>query len=342
MKTLLRAYHSAAPSLPLALVWAALASPSLHAQLQPPAFPAGDFAPSFYVGYELLTGRTTLGPVWGPPTTSGGYLVSDEPAALSELVVGKNTDSFATSQARAGFDGLGVSSHAEAFGLFNLVGSGAVVRSPDGLPHYGSLAAMTWHDNLVSGPGSTTTTRQNLRLDGAQLLSHSPLGPSVPVLETGLAIIVRVSYTLPGEAETTIQFDGTYARSVGTVNLFSATGLLASYGGSGNLDIFTPYFEVPVGTPFALTWVLASAAAASTTQFEAETSLAEMDFLHTLTFPADGPILNLGPGLSYNAPSMGIVDNHVEAVPEPGTWGALVAVAGLTAAGWLRRRSPSL
>jgi hypothetical protein len=147
-----------------------------------------------------------------------------------------------------------------------------------------------------------------------------------------------VSYTLPGKAETTLQFDGAYARSEGVPDLYLATGLLTGYGGTGELAITTPEFDVPVGAPLALTWVLASAATASTTQLGDESAVAEMDFLHTLTFPADGPILNLGPGLSYHAPSMGIVHNHLEAVPEPGTWGAMLAVAGLTAAAWLRRR----
>ncbi len=118
--------------------------------------------------------------------------------------------------------------------------------------------------------------------------------------------------------------------------------MLTGFGGSGDLAITTPEFDVPTGVPMTVSLVLASAAAASTTQFDGETALAEMNFLNTLTFPSDGPILNLGPGLTYDAPSMGIVDNYLGAVPEPGTFGAGLAVAGWVAHTWVCRRRPAL
>lgn len=343
MKTF-RRLHPASPSfLPAILAWAALACPALHAQLLPPAFPTGATAPTFYVGYELLSGTTELGLSWNPPITSGGYLVSEEPASVSQSLAGPGLEFVAISQARAGFDGLGVASSAAVSGLFNLAGSGAVVQSPDGLPHYGSLAAVIWHDNIVSGPGSLASVSLNLRLDGSETLNHSPTSPLpgkslAAVLETGLGIVVQVSYTLPGGPETVIQFEGAYAHSEGSPDLFLATGLLTGFSGTGDFVITTPAFDVPVGVPTALSLVLASAAAAGTTQLDSENAFAAMDFLHTLTFPTDGPVLNLEPGLNYNAPSMGIIDNQFEAVPEPETWGAMLVVAGLTVATWLRRR----
>ncbi len=190
-------------SRPFALAWAVLVCPALQAELQPPPLPTGDLDPTFYVGYELLTGSTALGPVWNPPVASGGYLASETPTGLFQTVVGPAGEYLAVSQARAGFGGLGVASSAAVSGFFNLAGSGAVVQSPDGQPHYGSLAEVLWHDNVVGGLDPMTTVSLNLRLDGTETIEHSATHPlpgksSSSVLETGLAVIVRVSYTLVG------------------------------------------------------------------------------------------------------------------------------------------------
>src|SRR5262249_61131177 len=102
-------------------------------------------------------------------------------------------------------------------------------------------------------------------------------------------------------------------------------------------------FDVPNNVPFAIDVDgFASASTSFTLGFRGpwtHNAEALIDFVNTVSFPAEGPVLNLPPGFTFNSPDGRGVDNRWLGgdVPPPGT-----PIQGPPPPAWVLRGPPAL
>lgn len=202
----------------------------------------------------------------------------------------------------------------------------------------GSNAASTMTDLFTPGtPGTTATATLNLVLTGAGLDATSYRTASGAARATAsLVVYVLINNTIVDAGvleETSIAGAGP--------TLFSS-GLLA--GAGPNTNLITSSYSVPVGEKYTCTLRMTTYAAVEGQDNESFVIDARSDFFHTLSFPADRPVMNLPEGYTLYSDEGNIVDNHFiggassAAAPEPAALPlALLGLAPLGIASHRRR-----
>ena len=227
--------------------------------------------------------RTAFG-VDDAETLDDGSCTSS-PCALTSLSDSSGPASASTAFARASRGSLAASA------------SGSGDSGPGGVDaSFASLgsAFFTLPDLTFVGPDATVCPAgMNLHLNG--LLSAMAGAGATATSE------VTVRADVGGNVfDGTLRFDGVF---------FTGTGLLAGVTDTSDVLLTTPGFCVPTGQPIPLTVSLAASVDATIAGVGAGAS-AVSDFSSTLSFPESGPVFQLPPGVTVDAPSGGIADNR--------------------------------
>lgn len=192
-----------------------------------------------------------------------------------------------------------------------------------------SEAAFVASDAIVRGAGSSLSVPLSLFLDGTLqvLLASNPAGTDWGHYSGGSRLIVDIwidpisgaPYRAGhGQREVGVGQIGTAppedARS--SEGFLGAAGWTSSFGRDSISGLVTTEaLTLPVNEAFSFQINLSSIAFASVASpYEGPTltmtAIATSDFLHTLGFLSDSPVLLLPQGYTFDAPSLGIVDNR--------------------------------
>ena len=194
----------------------------------------------------------------------------------------------------------------------------------------GSFAQFVVDDLIFSGPATEVSTRFNFRVDGTFQISDSAKTAAIFRLDAGF-----IGQGFSGRAALGNQFE-------------SPSGLLQGipWPADGiHADITTPVVTLPTGVPQGVFLAMTLTVGAATF-IPGESLSASGEFANTISFPLSGPVFDLPPGFTANAPSGLIVNNQwvgapqaaPQGVPEPATLTLLgLGVGGLVAASWRKR-----
>jgi len=182
-------------------------------------------------------------------------------------------------------------------------------------------AQVTINDMFISGPVGVTSVVAPItfHLDGSQLLGYYvPLSPSFVYSVSSIQMQVAVGSNSDGGFRTIESVNG-------APPFVNTTGLGMLTGWTGNNDIPTQPFTMPVNTPFSMSLFLNVLAYTKVDFRDSFNAGANTDFSGTLAFASDVPVFALPAGYTANSVEGGIVNNQF--VPEPST--ALLVLTGL-------------
>jgi hypothetical protein len=182
-------------------------------------------------------------------------------------------------------------------------------------------AQVTIDDMFISGPVGVTSTVApiNFHLSGSQLLGYYvPSFPSFVYSVSSIQMQVAVGSSSDGGFRTIESVNG-------APPFVNTTGLGMLTGWTGNNDIQTQPFTMPVNTPFSMSLFLNVLAYTKVDFKDSFNAAANTDFSGTLAFATDVPVFALPAGYTANSVEGGIVNNQF--VPEPST--GLLVLSGL-------------
>jgi len=264
-------------------------------------------------------------------------------------VLGSVTSS-ATARAAAGQLGIGTSVNISSAGAIEpLKGSAGTFENAAAgqfFDAYGAQAEFTSSDLVISPvPGSglsgagTLTAQLNLSLDGSFLGNATGPFAGTASVVSRLNLVVRFGYMDPvtfSQGGTLQTGQVTLTQSSGGVATFDGgSGLFAGYTG-GPLALTTVAAALPIGVPIELSVRLANLTtvqATGTIDYQGG-----VDYLHTLSLPTSGPVLNLPSGYTAASTELNVANNAFTAVPEPEEWALFAGTALLAGGLWQRRQ----
>jgi hypothetical protein len=250
---------------------------------------------------------------------AGGVTYDDAPGPPSRSL---------HAQANSGADDVGLRAHAFAQVLKNEPQGGAF----NSRLNAGSAAFAVYEDILITGgTGGPVSTSLNLLLEGSLLAGsfNTPLNSTQAHVSVLLAVLVDT-----GGGFTHIGGGGYSLTSTdGGAPVVLASGMLSGWSPLAG-TVTTPQFIVPSDEVFRVEIQLQAAASVEGWYEESFILDANADFGSTLSFVTDGPVFNLGAGLTANSAEAGIEDNRFVAAPEPAGLACLLPallLAGLRA-----------
>ena len=183
----------------------------------------------------------------------------------------------------------------------------------------------------ISGPAGTISVSFNVNVTGS-------LAASAGVGRAGQATVSLFGGQGSSFGGGGIGVNGATLNSNGT---FSGSGIFSGLSNAGNISapFQTPLFQTFAGDPslyFALQLHTTAFCALSTGAFAGQNCTASSDWAHTISFPTNGPVMNLPAGYTVNSLDGSIVNNHFAppptTIPEPSTLllfgSGLIAMAG--------------
>ncbi|HZZ41293.1 MAG TPA: hypothetical protein VFE58_00010 [Tepidisphaeraceae bacterium] len=184
-------------------------------------------------------------------------------------------------------------------------------------------ATVTINDLIVNGPASpaNVTTSLHMHLDGT-LAASTALNTGSP----GMSSDTSISATLVYGSNTIGSGTLSASSSNGSAPTTSSTGWLSNF--TGNQDIVSSPFSVPVNTLFSVTFTLSITSQAILNGDDAGLAQTYADFGNTFSFATDSPVFDLPTGYTANSPSANLIANQYILLPEP-TSLSLLAVASI-------------
>jgi hypothetical protein len=249
---------------------------------------------------------------------AGGVTYDDAPGPPSRSL---------HAQANSSADVVGLRAHAFAQVLKNDPQGGAF----NSRLNAGSAAFAVYDDILITGGSGLVSTSLNLLLEGSLLAGgfNTPLNSTQAHVSVQLAVLVDT-----GSGFTNIG-GGSYSLTStdGGAPVVLASGMLSGWSPLAG-TVTTPQFTVTSDEVFRVEIQLQAAASVEGWYEESFILDANADFGNTLSFVTDGPVFNLGAGLTANSAEAGIEDNRFVAAPEPAGLAVLLPaflLAGLRA-----------
>lgn len=223
-----------------------------------------------------------------------------------------------------------------AFGSVGISGSSSYAMGNMGIPSTlginfaaAGTARATFTDVVITGTGSSLSTRLRLHLGGVVNSTSSP----TPLAEgtyggAGVSFAITVNGNTVGFGSLSRTSTNGGAPQISTAGLFA--------GFTGNSVVTTGSFSVPLNTPFTLQLEISTKLESIIQGGVTGSATASSGFYNSLSFATTQPVFDLPAGYTAHSTDGGIVNNGY--IPEPGTFALLLLAAPATL---LRRRRPA-
>ena len=233
-------------------------------------------------------------------------------------------------RAGSGADGFGL--HASTYAGSNYVFTPEYDYPYRHIFYSNAWVGVTYNDVVITGPAGAAPvqTAINFHMSGQQILgTHSPGPGHYSGNLANVSLTVQAGNNSAG---------GVYNQSArnGVIQPVDERDMMVGF--SGNDDLQTPLFTLPVNTPFTMFVQLVTSVQVNLDYREGFIVSSLSDFGSTLRFATDRPVFDLPAGYSVNSAEAGLINNtFTTPVPEPGS-AVLAALGLLTVCGWTRRR----